>query len=44
MGYGSRALKALNSYFSGEYVSLDEGDGQEESYPDPSFVDPVSIS
>ena len=24
MGYGSRALKALNSFYSGEYFNLDE--------------------
>ena len=24
MGYGSRALKALNAYYSGEIMSVDE--------------------
>ncbi|KAK7677713.1 hypothetical protein QCA50_019265 [Cerrena zonata] len=39
MGYGSRAMQALNSYYSGELFSLDENSAPEASYPDPSFVD-----
>lgn len=31
MGYGSRALKALNSFYTGEYFNLDEAP-QEEDY------------
>ncbi|KAG6813649.1 hypothetical protein H0H92_008886 [Tricholoma furcatifolium] len=40
MGYGSRALQALNSYYSGELFSVNEGAANEEFYPDPSKVDP----
>ncbi|PSS34190.1 hypothetical protein PHLCEN_2v1757, partial [Hermanssonia centrifuga] len=39
MGYGSRALQALNSFYSGEYFNLDEVAEPEYSYPDPSLVD-----
>lgn len=42
MGYGARALQALNSYFSGEYFNLEESARPEESYPDAAAVDPVS--
>jgi len=41
MGYGSRALQALNSFYSGEYFNLDEGSRPETSYPDPAAIDPV---
>ena len=44
MGYGSRALKALNSFYSGEYFNLDEATHAEPSYPDATAVDPVSVS
>ncbi len=44
MGYGSRALQALNSFYSGEYFNLDEVAEPEYSYPDPSLVDEVSRS
>ncbi|THV00462.1 DUF699-domain-containing protein [Dendrothele bispora CBS 962.96] len=39
MGYGSRALHALNAYYSGEYFNLDEQEKGEEEYPDPRKVD-----
>ena len=41
MGYGSRALKALNSFYSGEYFSLSENSLPEPSYPDATLIDPV---
>ncbi|KAJ2923519.1 hypothetical protein H1R20_g13575, partial [Candolleomyces eurysporus] len=40
MGYGSRAIQALNSYFSGEYFSLDEEMKDETDYPEVGAVDP----
>ncbi|KAG1849922.1 GNAT acetyltransferase 2-domain-containing protein [Suillus subalutaceus] len=40
MGYGSRALKALNSFYSGEYFNLDEATPAEPSYPDAAALDP----
>ena len=43
MGYGARALQALNSYYSGEYFNLDEAPREEPSYPDPAAVDSVSV-
>ena len=43
MGYGSRALQALNEFYSGDYVNLDEIEKAEESYPDPGVVEPVSF-
>lgn len=42
MGYGSRALQALNSFYSGEYFNLDESNKPEPSYPDAAAIDPVS--
>jgi len=39
MGYGARALQALNSFYSGEYLNLDESSAPEPSYPDPAAVD-----
>lgn len=42
MGYGSRALQALNSFYSGEYFNLDESNKPEFSYPDAAAIDPVS--
>ncbi|OBZ68966.1 hypothetical protein A0H81_11153 [Grifola frondosa] len=39
MGYGARALQALNAFYSGEYFNLDETSAPEPSYPDPSNVD-----
>lgn len=44
MGYGSRALKALNSFYSGEYFNLDETPKPEMHYPNPSEIDPVRYS
>lgn len=42
MGYGSRALKALNSFYSGEYFNLDETLRPESLYPDAAAIDKVS--
>lgn len=42
MGYGSRALKALNSFYSGEYFNLDESSKPETQYLDPAAIEPVS--
>ena len=39
MGYGSRALQALNSFYSGEYFNLDETSRPEPSYPDAAAID-----
>ncbi|KAG6860009.1 hypothetical protein C0995_000613 [Termitomyces sp. Mi166 len=39
MGYGSRALQILNSYYSGELFSLDEALVDDEVHPDASQVD-----
>ncbi|KAH7925148.1 DUF699-domain-containing protein [Leucogyrophana mollusca] len=39
MGYGSRALKALNSFYSGEFFSLDEATRAEPLYPDAATFD-----
>lgn len=44
MGYGSRALKALNSFYSGEYFNLSENSLSEPSYPDVTLIDPVRLS
>lgn len=44
MGYGARALQALNSFYSGEYFNLDENLPDEPSYPDPSAIDKVRYS
>lgn len=41
MGYGARALQALNSFYSGEYLNVDEASRPEPSYPDATVVDPV---
>lgn len=41
MGYGARALEALNSYYSGEYFNLDETVRQEQRYPDAAAFDSV---
>lgn len=43
MGYGSRALAALNSFYSGEYFNLDEASRPEPSYPDIAAIDKVTI-
>ncbi|KIL56986.1 hypothetical protein M378DRAFT_188489 [Amanita muscaria Koide BX008] len=39
MGYGSRALKALNSFYSGEFFNLEETPVPETEYADPGVVD-----
>lgn len=39
MGYGARALQALNAYYSGEYFNLDEAPRDEPMYPDVAAVD-----
>lgn len=41
MGYGARALQALNAFYSGEYFNLDEAAQAEQAYPDASRVDEV---
>jgi len=41
MGYGARALQALNAYYSGEYFNLDESAKPEVSYPDAAAIDDV---
>ncbi|PPQ68401.1 hypothetical protein CVT26_006073 [Gymnopilus dilepis] len=40
MGYGSRALQALNAFYSGEYFNLDEASKPEVQYPNPAAIDP----
>ncbi len=40
MGYGSRALQALNSYYSGELYNFDDAERQED-YPDVTAIDAV---
>ncbi|KAF8269189.1 DUF699-domain-containing protein [Lactarius quietus] len=39
MGYGARALQALNVYYFGEYFNLDESAKPEVSYPNAVAVD-----
>ena len=41
MGYGSRALKALNAYYSGEIMNVEEETRAEPEYPFPGKVDKV---
>jgi len=41
MGYGSRALKALNAYYSGEIMSIEEETRVEPEYPFPGKVGKV---
>jgi N-acetyltransferase 10 len=41
MGYGSRALDALNSFYSGEYYNFDEAESAVPSYPNLGDFDPV---
>jgi N-acetyltransferase 10 len=41
MGYGSRALQVLNSFYSGEYFNLNESIEPEPSYPDSAAINPV---
>lgn len=44
MGYGSRALKALNAYYSGEIMSVDEETRAEPEYPSPGKVGKVRFA
>jgi hypothetical protein len=44
MGYGARALQALNEYYSGTYINLDETLREEETYPDPTSFDGVRLA
>ena len=44
MGYGARALQALNSYYSGEYFNLEENAHEEPIYRNAAVFDPVSTS
>ena len=44
MGYGSRAIQALNSFYSGEYFNLDEAVNLVPSYPEASAIDSVRAS
>ncbi|THH14726.1 hypothetical protein EW146_g5643 [Bondarzewia mesenterica] len=39
MGYGARALQALNAYYSREYLNLDEFSRAEPFYPDAAAID-----
>ncbi|GBE81439.1 hypothetical protein SCP_0311680 [Sparassis crispa] len=39
MGYGTRALQALNPFYSGEYFNWDEVSSLEHAYPDPAAID-----
>ncbi|THH11570.1 hypothetical protein EW146_g7992 [Bondarzewia mesenterica] len=39
MGYGARALQALNAYYSREYLNLDEFSQAEPFYPDAAAID-----
>jgi N-acetyltransferase 10 len=41
MGYGARALQALNAYYSGEYFNLDEGAKVDVAYFDTAMIDEV---
>ncbi|KAJ7447247.1 GNAT acetyltransferase 2-domain-containing protein [Mycena latifolia] len=42
MGYGSRALEALNSFYSGEYYNFDEAESAPPSYPNLGDFDPTT--
>ncbi|KAF8876384.1 GNAT acetyltransferase 2-domain-containing protein [Infundibulicybe gibba] len=42
MGYGSRALKALNAFYSGELYNVDEVSRAEPEYPDATVIDPTT--
>ncbi|KIY73854.1 putative nucleolus protein [Cylindrobasidium torrendii FP15055 ss-10] len=39
MGYGSRAVQALNSYYSGELFDFDNAEKAEEHFPNPAIVE-----
>jgi N-acetyltransferase 10 len=38
MGYGARALNALNAYYSGEYFNLDESAKADVPYSDTATI------
>lgn len=42
MGYGARALQALDAYYSGQYMNLDEVDKPKPSYPSSAAIPDVS--
>ncbi|KAJ7608711.1 GNAT acetyltransferase 2-domain-containing protein [Roridomyces roridus] len=42
MGYGSRALEALNAFYSGEYFNFDETEAPEQKYPNLGEFDPAT--
>jgi|SRR6266850_5892153 len=44
MGYGARALQALNAYYSGEYFNLDESAKVDALYPDTVTINEVCHS
>ena len=44
MGYGARALQALNAYYSGEYFNLDESAQEDALCPDTVTVNEVCHS
>jgi N-acetyltransferase 10 len=41
MGYGARALQALNAYYSGEFFNLDESSKPDVCYADVMGIDEV---
>jgi hypothetical protein len=41
MGYGARALQALNAYYSGEYFNLDESAKVDVAYSDIATISEV---
>lgn len=41
MGYGARALNALNAYYSGEYFDLNESAKANVSYSDTATINEV---
>lgn len=41
MGYGARALQALNAYYSGEYFNLDETAKVDVAYSDIVTINEV---
>lgn len=43
MGYGARALQALNAYYSGEYFNLDETTKVDVAYSDISTINEVCL-
>ncbi|KAJ7053920.1 GNAT acetyltransferase 2-domain-containing protein [Mycena amicta] len=42
MGYGSRALEALNAFYSGEYYDFDEAEKAAPTYPKLGGFDPAT--